>query len=385
MSATRLDPASASCFSFMGELRKGISLDPAEQEVMRVAGVRSSEHLQALLWNFPSLSKIIDFPKLSNAAVRLGGATLVQSVMSSGFSPGQPPMLAFGANHPPGGAAPVGFQVPLLPMPMMAQLVPSPPAAAGPLVSSPPYDFRRAGWPVRDQGARGTCVAFASTAVSEFEHSGAGNVLELSEQFLYWSIKTNSHDPIKAQDGTWLEYARESLALDGICEEANWPYVPQFNSLNIRQVQPGEPTAAAVSDAATRRFQPSVYQTSGGAAALLNAFASRQRPLAISLPVFGDAFNPQAHNWNSALGFLYGLVLDPPPTSVVLGGHAVCISGFQPDPGEPLGGWFIIRNSWGTTVWGKALPATGYFGPEAGYGQVSATYVDKYLWELCAF
>ena len=40
-----------------------------------------------------------------------------------------------------------------------------------------------------------------------------------------------------------------------------------------------------------------------------------------------------------------GRVLDPPPGSIANDGHAVCVTGFAPDPGEPAGGYFVIRNS----------------------------------------
>ena len=55
---------------FLLDLRQGVALSAVEDEVMHIASVRNSEQLQALLWNFPSLSKLIDFPKLSNAAMR---------------------------------------------------------------------------------------------------------------------------------------------------------------------------------------------------------------------------------------------------------------------------------------------------------------------------
>lgn len=33
----------------------------------------------------------------------------------------------------------------------------------------------------------------------------------------------------------------------------------------------------------------------------------------------------------------FGRVLDPQPSSVVIGGYAACIVGFEPDPTEPAG------------------------------------------------
>ena len=83
------------------------------------------------------------------------------------------------------------------------------------------------------------------------------------------------------------------------------------------------------------------------------------------------------------MGTLYGQVLDPPATAVVDGGHAVCVVGFVPDADETTGGYFIFRNSWGTGAFGRRLPVRGSHAPERGYGQISATYVEKFLWEMC--
>jgi hypothetical protein len=65
---------------------------------------------------------------------------------------------------------------------------------------------------VRDQGRRGTCVSFGTTALREqFECEREHALKDFSEQFLYWDIKTNSPDPQKTSDGTWIEFAFESL------------------------------------------------------------------------------------------------------------------------------------------------------------------------------
>ncbi len=347
--------------------------------------IRNSEELLAVLWNFPGLAKIgIDFAKLSNAAAV--ASTTVHAFQSAaraaGFFGGPPPTFGQGAAHPSGAAAPVGFQIPI-PIVAGGGSSPPPPVAAplaAPSSSPPAIDLLRSGcsWPVRDQGQRGTCVAFATTACYEHFRNGCE---DLSEQFLYWAIKVPIGDPWPNTDGTLYQYAQLALANIGICSEALWNYNPVPMPGNVSQQAATDPSSAARADAVARRYAPTLYQTSGGAAAVLTALQSRQRPVGISVPVFVDSTQPQGNNWNTAVGVLYGRVIDPPPTSIVDGGHAVCITGFQPDPSEPLGGWFILRNSWGTS-WGTSLPVPGYFAPEIGYGQISATYVDKYLWEI---
>lgn len=80
------------------------------------------------------------------------------------------------------------------------------------------------------------------------------------------------------------------------------------------------------------------------------------------------------------IGLDHGVVLNPPPTATVVGGHAVCVTGFVPNPAEPNGGHFVIRNSWGSG-WGTLGNPADARNPEPGYGSVSATYVELYAWE----
>ena len=106
--------------------------------------------------------------------------------------------------------------------------------------------------------------------------------------------------------------------------------------------------------------------------------------VAISLPVAEDPLAQGVNNWTTAVGRLYGVVLDPPPVVArTTKGHAVCVTGFVPDANEATGGYFIFRNSWGAG-WASGAPVAGRRSPEVGYGEVSATYVDRYLWEWCA-
>jgi hypothetical protein len=369
-----------------------LSLQSRESELISTAGIRTPEELLTVMWSFPSLARHgIDFPKLSNAAMMAASnSRTLAAVRQAGRFGAPPPAFGHGAMHPVGAAAPPGYSVPFTvgggstgPAasgggPGTMQPGGTPPAG-GTGLGGTNYDFRCPSWPVRDQGLRGTCVAFATTACHEHLLNCTP---DLSEQFLYWAIKVSVGDPWPSQDGTLIDYARQALASDGQCLEHFWPYFPSPIPGNVSQMSASEPSAAAKADAATRLHSGAFYQTSGGAAAVLSALQSRQRPVAISVPVFKDPMMPQSDNWNTALGQLYGRVFDPPQTSVADGGHAVCITGFQSDPSEPLGGWFIVRNSWGSQSWGSQLPDPSYVGPEPGYGQISATYVDKYLWEL---
>jgi hypothetical protein len=139
-----------------------------------------------------------------------------------------------------------------------------------------------------------------------------------------------------------------------------------------------------VADAASHKITAATYQRRpSGAAALVLQLLGAGRPVAVSLPVFRDPAVPSGPiNWATPVAWAYGRILNPPARSVVAGGHCVCVTGFVPDASEPNGGYFILRNSWGAD-WANLAPAPGSsYSPEQGYGEISATYVDAYCWEL---
>ncbi len=73
---------------------------------------------------------------------------------------------------------------------------------------------------VRDQGAEGTCVAFASTAVKESEE---GNEGYLSPRFMYDRIA-------QPQGGAYPRDAMEVLLKEGVCSEECQPYTPNVKT-----------------------------------------------------------------------------------------------------------------------------------------------------------
>jgi hypothetical protein len=368
--------------NFVDTLAQDAKLTAAETMILRSVGVRSFQDLHSLVQYFPSIQKAgVRLPLLSNLAAQRAGAAFT-SAASRIMVAHRRQILARGATYPPGAHWAPGASVPI-PTPGL-------PGAAPPVIPPPggAIDLRVAPWPVRNQGARGTCVAFASTACAELRNYLLSPVgpAHLSEQFQYWAIKTTTGDPHPNQDGSFLEFARDALAAQGICEDPLWSYVQTPIPGNVSQAGGGNPSPAAQADAAQRVFVGANYQVFNapgtGAAAVLNAL-QQGRPVAITLPVFTDpaVASPQ-DNWTTPSGWLYGRVLNPPPTSTVSDGHAVCVVGFEPDVAEPKGGFFILRNSW-DVAWASGAPSPGNsYSPEQGYGDISATYIDDYLWEL---
>lgn len=249
-------------------------------------------------------------------------------------------------------------------------------------------------WPVRDQGSRGSCVAFAMTAAMEQPMCPQG-IQDLSEQFLYWAIKSNPSEPFPGQEGTWIEFAQQMVQQHGICLETLWPYNPKVIPGNVDQGDPHIPLPSthASQDALTRipagpRYHRFMRRDSGRAQVIRDWLLERERPVAVSLPVYRDPGAPGPRsNWTEPEARTHGHVQGPVEGDIASGGHAVCIVGYRPDPEKFNGGVFVFRNSWGT-AWGHMLPDVRSPDERSpapdrapGYGVISAYYIDRYCSE----
>jgi hypothetical protein len=142
-------------------------------------------------------------------------------------------------------------------------------------------DLRFPNWPVRNQNQRGTCVSFGTVACVEHALATSGQPNDMSEQFLYWVMKTATADPYPNEDGSWLEYSKAALAAKGLCKEIEWPYVG--NVVNpISGAVAGKPSAAAIASAAANVRQAVMHERNPRQTArkVLASLASR-RPVAI--------------------------------------------------------------------------------------------------------
>ncbi len=90
------------------------------------------------------------------------------------------------------------------------------------LFSKQTLNWRRMQTPVRDQGLRGTCTAFAVAAMLE---PLPGVPADLSEQYLYAALKYTQHDQ-PYEEGDRLGNYLESLSVFGLVHEENLPYNP---------------------------------------------------------------------------------------------------------------------------------------------------------------
>ena len=367
------------------QLGSTFNLAPDVVRALRVSGAHTPEAALSLLRSFPSVSQALPFNRIG-----MMGAMMDLSATASWSA-------AMTQRRPMARRWPMGAAAPLTARWTPGTAVPLPPAgAAGPggmsgsalLASKPPINHHAScsPWPVRDQGEeRWTCVAFAVVALREALMCKQQQYFEdLSEQYLYWATKLQGGDPHPQVVGTKIEHALQALRTGGVAREFECGYNSDVVIGDEPQdLPPYGPSAAAKTSAGALAVPHSVYGTGaapGGRAGLLYDLLAKG-PVAVTLPVSQDPLSPGlATNWTSEVAQDFGFVLNPVPFSQISSGHAVCLTGFAPDPREPLGGYFIVRASWGTD-WGRLLPHPSYHGPAPGYGQVSATYVEQFLWE----
>ena len=262
--------------------------------------------------------------------------------------------------------------------------------------------------PVRNQAHRGVCTIFSTTALMEHLYIKAGMANpDFSEQYLQWSVKKQL-GAFADGEGSDNQDNVEALAQFGGVEESVWPYNPnewgptddpdckpdgsETQTLPTKCWTQGEPPAAAAS--ATKYKLPS--------GAWLSSKSIKQHiTMEHTAVVLGIDFFYQA--WNHGLSTLpisqddlkMGIVRMPNADDVTeshkqRAGHGILIVGWDDSvefpaidkAGQPVKdaqgnpvmqkGFYIFKNSWGTSRFGVNNPNG------AGYGYIQYKYVEQY-------
>jgi len=212
--------------------------------------------------------------------------------------------------------------------------------------------------PIRDQGDRWTCVAFATCALMEYAYCVAGKPgLDFSEQFHYWDTKCNDPDGYLTL-GTYPDISFSRITIAGVCKEPTWLYdMVSDPPQNAPEGPAGRPEAAGF------RVPTSVSINNYRDVPTLKNYLTNGSLIAIAIPVYSWATNPATHDT--------GNIGMPLPGETSNAGHAIVLVGYADDPAYPGGGYFILRNSYGTQ-WGSQCP----YG--AGYGTIPYQYISLY-------
>ena len=197
-------------------------------------------------------------------------------------------------------------------------------------------DLRSSLGPIRDQGTRPTCLAFAASSVHE---QARRRTDPLSVEALF--LNSKRRDGWGLGRGTTVPAVLEALADDGQCDERMWPYGGPEPMLFPGDYQRARPdtrvdTPALLLDVARRALD-------AGRVAVLVVY--------VTAPWFMVRSD--------------GVIRVPHPSDPPLEPHAVVIAGYD-DSTSTL----LIRNSW-STDWGVG-----------GYGFLPYPHVEHYGLEV---
>jgi C1A family cysteine protease len=196
--------------------------------------------------------------------------------------------------------------------------------------------------PVGDQGDEGTCVGFAGiVGVKEYEEKkeAEGSHVPLSVRYAYnWCKKL---DGIPDEEGTYPRVMMKVLKNFGVAPSSCWPYKPH---------QTDFPCADADKLAGPYRIM---------AYARVKSLLDMKRSLVINGPFMAGVEVYEGFMTDEAAKD--GIIPLPVKSEEFLGGHAICIVGYDEEMG-----YFKFKNSWGTR-WGQK-----------GYGYLPYDYMKKY-------
>ncbi len=185
---------------------------------------------------------------------------------------------------------------------------------------------------VENQGQLGSCTANALAGNLEFlEKKTTRTATDLSRLFIYYNERA-LEGTVSQDSGAMIRDGIKTLARQGVCPEADWPYV--ISKFSVK------PAPACYREALGHQITS--YHR-------IVSLQEMRMCLAEGFPfVFGftvyESFESKAVAKTGRLNL-------PKPTERSLGGHAVMAAGYDDATNR-----FLVRNSWGKD-WGIA----GYF------------------------
>lgn len=201
-------------------------------------------------------------------------------------------------------------------------------------------DFEKYRIPVRQQGKRGACQVFAMVGVMEYQLAKRGKRVDLSEQYIMWAA--NEANNLNRTEGFNPDWLIPGLKKYGICKESLMPYIPLNEAIN-------KPSAKALKDAAARTSceVDSIKHWSSKRGFDEEVIKKITDSLDKKVPVTATFCWPEGLYDEQIIDAQYFLIdkgIDPKAKS----GHGVILVGYGLDKKMPGGGYFILRNSWGT-------------------------------------
>jgi hypothetical protein len=233
----------------------------------------------------------------------------------------------------------------------------APSAIAVPKVDLRP-EFDKFKLAARQQGKRGSCQVFALVGVIEFQLARRGKRVELSEQFIMWAA--NEANGLKRTEGFNPDLLIAGLKQHGICAQSLMPYVPRNEVIN-------KPSAEALNDAKKRTFCKvlSIKHWSSTIGFSDRDIKKISRRLERGIPVTATFCWPFGL-YDEQIVDEQHFIIDKSIDGKSKDGHGVILVGYGLDDKVAGGGYFIIRNSWGTKF------------ADRGYARISFAFAKKY-------
>jgi len=196
--------------------------------------------------------------------------------------------------------------------------------------------------PIRSQGACGSCYAFGATAAAEGAYNAAmgrydANAADFSEAFIAWCLGT--YGPYRAHfdgcEGSDDDYAELlALTVQGITWETNFPYTP---------VDPGS---------CTHWGDPVVRFNSWGRCGCNDIDAIKTAIMTHGVVDAAVDAGPAFDAYKSGIYEDTLTTCPGSPCAYTETDHAVALVGWNDNGDAENDGYWILRNSWGTS-WGE--------------------------------
>ena len=262
--------------------------------------------------------------------------------------------------------------------------------------------------PVKSQGSRGVCSIFSTTALMEhlYIKEGTLSTPDFSEQFLQWSAKFEV-GRFKNTGGSNANANLQAISRYGIVDEQAWPYESSpWNSSDLAECGKDEgerPTECFTNGAPpesammSKRWNlPRGRYVSSRVRSIKAVMRNKETAVVAGMTFFYQSWNHRRSALTTSREYwAEGYVLPPNDKDRELSlekraGHSILLVGWDDDltvplvdengevmkdeDGEPMveKGFFLFKNSWGTSGFGLKNP----FG--AGYGWIAYSYIEEF-------
>jgi C1A family cysteine protease len=218
--------------------------------------------------------------------------------------------------------------------------------------------------PIKDQGPRGTCVAFASMAGLEwYFKKGFSTTKDLSENHTYNMFMSKVGSTCMSDPGIKTVNAADYLKTERVCEEAHSPYVTSTASSCAVVPPPCNSNKRHGITSAFKFFSPEFGGTGDEIAtntSFLESLVNLGLPVVMGVYVAGSDWS----DGSAATGVIDLQKNANGTPAAAYGGHAMLLVGYN-----STDNYFIFKNSWGADS-----GHDGYFHLSYEYLQTYAKY-----------